>query len=238
MATGGKLFLTGFLALFVLTGGCLCCSTDGLKGILDGKDAGAGGTVNDNDISRCNPPYIYQGTGCCLDENGNDICDSDESTDTTVEMQYIEVTTTTLGEDISTETTLAPTTTLGQAASTTTLKAAVKSTYGCVQDAGYDPDEVIFVYSTRCGNDLTATAMHAASFTGVGFQMVDISKTYSPPDDKRVKLLECFYGGYYEGNGEFTSCPRLLCPKTGKIETVDGKHVPYEQMKGFANRCK
>lgn len=26
----------------------------------------------------CNKPYILVGTGCCLDKNGNDICDNDE----------------------------------------------------------------------------------------------------------------------------------------------------------------
>jgi hypothetical protein len=26
----------------------------------------------------CSPPYIRYGTGCCLDQNGNKICDSDE----------------------------------------------------------------------------------------------------------------------------------------------------------------
>jgi hypothetical protein len=28
----------------------------------------------------CNPPYIVKGSGCCLDQNSNAICDSDEST--------------------------------------------------------------------------------------------------------------------------------------------------------------
>lgn len=36
----------------------------------------------------CNKPYILVGTGCCLDQNDNKICDSDENID--VENQSIE----------------------------------------------------------------------------------------------------------------------------------------------------
>ena len=56
----------------------------------------------------CNEPYIPYGTDCCLDQNGNKICDKDEAVTTTTGE-----TTTTLG---------ATTTTLGGAVTPTTLK--------------------------------------------------------------------------------------------------------------------
>ena len=56
----------------------------------------------------CNEPYIPYGTDCCLDQNGNKICDKDEAVTTTTGE-----TTTTLG---------ATTTTLGGAVTSTTLK--------------------------------------------------------------------------------------------------------------------
>ena len=46
----------GILALIVLISGC-------------GEQA----------QPTCNPPYILVGTGCCLDQNDNNICDSDET---------------------------------------------------------------------------------------------------------------------------------------------------------------
>ena len=52
----------------------------------------------------CNAPYIQKGTVCCLDQNNNKICDSDE------------------GTVPATETTMKATTTVAPATSTTTTK--------------------------------------------------------------------------------------------------------------------
>src|SRR3989344_6180931 len=60
----------------------------------------------------CNEPYIPYGTDCCLDQNGNKICDKDEAA----------ATTTTLGNEVTTTTIAATTTTLGGAVTPTTLK--------------------------------------------------------------------------------------------------------------------
>ena len=39
--------------------------------------------ISEGDIDkviRCDPPYIRYATGCCLDQNSNNICDKDEKT--------------------------------------------------------------------------------------------------------------------------------------------------------------
>ncbi|MCX6694749.1 MAG: hypothetical protein NTU61_00415, partial [Candidatus Altiarchaeota archaeon] len=199
--------LSGLLILIVLSSGCVCCCGD-LNGILGG-DGSTGGNGDGGVV--CESPYIQVGAECCLDGNANGICDSDEeSTDTTLGG----VTDTTIQG--TTVTTLASSTTLATLQTTSTISATAttfKSTYACVQNAGYDPNKVIYVYSNHCGNEFTSTAMTAESRTGVGFQMINIGVL----DQNKIKVLECFYGGYYQGNIEFSYCPRLLCPKTGKI---------------------
>jgi len=37
-------------------------------------------TISTGGAPTCNPPYLLVRTGCCLDQNNNNICDSDEIT--------------------------------------------------------------------------------------------------------------------------------------------------------------
>jgi hypothetical protein len=68
----------------------------------------------------CSPPYILVGRDCCLDGNGNGICDRDEVTTTT------STTTTT-----SRATTTRATTTTEQTTTTTTLAVKCKTNLDC-----------------------------------------------------------------------------------------------------------
>jgi len=85
------------IAYCVVFSGCVNLGQDSL-------DNGA------NDIV-CNPPYLRIGDSCCLDKDGNGICDKDEQS-----------TTTTLKPMVSTTTTVAP------SPPSTTVLAAVTST--------------------------------------------------------------------------------------------------------------
>jgi hypothetical protein len=69
-----RVFMLAALALF---SGCLCCGGD-LPDL-----GGLGGSTEPGE-DYCTPPYIQLGAGCCLDENANDICDSDESSGITL----------------------------------------------------------------------------------------------------------------------------------------------------------
>ena len=66
------LFVLFSVSLF---GGCLCNPGD-----ENGEDIGADGII-------CNPPYMLYADGCCLDRDGNGICDADELTTTTARMR-------------------------------------------------------------------------------------------------------------------------------------------------------
>jgi len=97
--------------------GCLCCG--GTNTDLSSL-GGLAGNSAETSQQACESPYIQVGTECCLDENGNNVCDSDETTETTeVTTQPAEPTeeagtaetTTTEPQDQVTQTTLAPSTT-------------------------------------------------------------------------------------------------------------------------------
>lgn len=174
----------------------------------------------------CNPLYILVGVDCCLDADQNSICDTDETTTIAKKSTTtIEQTTTVMEPKVTTTTEAVVTTSLA----TTTLKA----TYGCTDEAGYNPDSFIYVHSDGCGDRFLSHANAASREKEVSLTKLDIDIL----DTKEIKLLECFYGRYYDGNMEFSYCPRLLCPKTGKIESVDGSKPVSIQMKTFAKNC-
>ena len=77
----------------------------------------------------CNDPYIRVGSGCCLDENQNSVCDEDEEAETTSkpsETKINQATTT-----IKAQATTVPTTTSPGAASSSTLKYACEKNEDC-----------------------------------------------------------------------------------------------------------
>jgi len=228
---GRKFILGEFFVAIVLSAGCVCCDTSSLGGLSGGS--GADETGGQEDL--CESPYMQVGSECCLDSDSNGICDSEEET---TETTLSEVTETTIPEDVTTETAPPTTTTLAQAESTTTLKTSTttmkSTTYQCVKNTGYDPDKVIYAYSSHCGNEFTSTALHAASNTGVGFQAINIGGFLA---EKDKNVLECFYGEYSQSNLEFTYCPRLLCPKTGYYETMYSTGNVLSTMMGFARKC-
>ena len=220
----------------LLMSGCICCgglSLDSITGKKTSSEDEGGGV-------SCTSPYIQVGTECCLDDDSNGICDSEETvyeddqsqgetTPTTIEEDSVdEVTTTTQLE--STETTI-------QQVTITTISSVKSSSYACVREAGYDPDKVIFVYSQRCGSGFVSDASMASIKTGIDIQPVNIGDYAT--DEKKLKLQECFYGTYSSTNQEFGSCPRLFCPKNGKYYTLTGKGSlsVSSQMTGFAKSC-
>lgn len=187
----------------------------------------------------CLDPYILVGNDCCLDKDGNGICDRDE---TSTSVMPAAPSSSTVSTSIAT-TSMAPTTTarvtttVKQTTTTeapTTTTTTLHSAYECVQAAGYDKDSFILVYSPGCGGSSVESAAEAASAQkGVGLTKIDIS-VLSP---REINALECFLGMYYEGNANFMMCPRIMCPKTGKVEEVTGRKPVSVQMRSFAGSC-
>jgi len=227
----------------ITSSGCMCCGTD-LTGIL--KNGGGETTTEEDQTEACESPYIQVGSECCLDDDGNGVCDSDETSDATAAGE--ETDTTTATEETAT-TLEEETTTLAEAKATTTTAAAAGATtttqrtnsiiYNCVKAAGYNPDWAIYLYSKStgrgCGSDAkTITDIKtAASRSGVEVKFNDI--TYL--DDGEIRMMECFFGRYTQDNLDFTYCPRLMCPKTGDTTIVKGGLVVSEAS-GFLKKCK
>jgi len=208
------------LGVVLLVSGCLCCG---------GTDFGG---LTSNGSQTCEAPYIQVGDSCCLDNDGNGICDDEETTDTTLSAddtlvtETTETTETTLPDEVDTDTTESPTTTV--------QSTSYASTYECVRAAGYDPNKVIFGYSQRCGSNFVSTASTVSGRGNVDILPVNIGGML---EDKKVKMLECFYG---KNSAEMGACPRLLCPKSGRYQTLTGTAASSvsSQMSGFAKACK
>ncbi len=216
--------------------GCMCCGTD-LSGVLNGGAQEAG----EGRAEACESPYMQVGSECCLDYDGNGVCDSDEAaadetegeTETT---DSTEETATTLAEETMTLVEADPTTTTGATATTQRTNGVI---YNCVKAAGYDPEKVIYLSSKStgkpCGSDaITINSIKtAASRSGVEMTFEDIS--YLEEDE--IRMMECFFGRYSEGNLEFRSCPRLLCPRNGNMVIIDGRRPIVPQASGFMKNC-
>jgi hypothetical protein len=85
---------------------------DFIKNIINGI-TGSKTTTTTTTTTRplCSPPYLKVGGECCLDENSNGICDSDEITTTTTKATTTKPTTTTRQTTTTVRTTTEPTTT-------------------------------------------------------------------------------------------------------------------------------
>jgi len=224
------------LTVILLFSGCICCGGKSIKDLVPGTgDAGGGDeSTSEEGGQSCEKPYIQVGSECCLDENDNGVCDSEDATN--------EVTTTVQGEETATtqktmttagaaETTA--TVTQGQATTTTRAQTVNSPVYNCVSAAGLDANAIYFAYSQRCGSEYVAAASQVSITKGVDIKPINIGGFI---DDKKVALLECFYG---KGSPEMSGCPRLLCPKTGLYKTLTGRggSTVRSQMEGFSNEC-
>jgi len=226
---GRGLFL---LSAVVLASGCLCCGGGlDLKGI---PGLGEENTSEGGGQEECAAPYIQVGTECCLDDDGNGVCDSEEGTGQGFagEQGGEETTETTVPEEGQTETTVVSTN------GPTTTSSQVSQQYECVRNAGYNPDQVLYLYSKTgrgCGNDAnTINAIRtAASREGVEVKYMDITIL----DESEIMVLECFYGAYSQSNLEYTYCPRLLCPMNGDIKTIHTGPI-RSQASGLMKNCK
>jgi hypothetical protein len=123
------------LLTVALVCGCICCGGSNTDLSSLSNLAGKSGDTGGQSQQACESPYIQVGTECCLDENGNGICDSEDVAEATtlapVRSDETETTVTTTTQPPSeptqsTQTTAAPTTT----GPPTTLQSG-----GCTKDA-------------------------------------------------------------------------------------------------------
>ncbi|MFC2162965.1 hypothetical protein ACFLRF_04730 [Candidatus Altiarchaeota archaeon] len=209
------LFLASIIALVSLAG-CLCCGMPG----SGGNEGGA--IVTD---SSCSRPYMDFEGDCCLDANGNSICDSPEATTTIPKDDpTIKATSTTVK---ATTTTIKATTTIPP--TTTTLKSSVAA---CVEKAGYASDSILFAYSNKCGASERTKLANYGLRKGIDYQYIDIGIL----SEKEKEILGCFYGPYSEYNKKYQLCPMFLCPLTGGHEPLTHGSVTIKAA-SFSKKC-
>ena len=103
----------------------------------------------------------------------------------------------------------------------------------CVKDAGYDPDRMFFLYTNTCGQKFAERVKDSSRATGVWAVQLDIGLLKG----MEINLLECFYGPFQPDNRQFFRCPRLLCPRTGKVYDLDSNRPMTLKIRQFALRC-
>ena len=213
----------------LLVSGCLCCGVN-LPFGSGGSDEGNVDEESGEETSTDDGATVTDDSGESSDTSMDEGATDEGTTDTTE--PEVESTTTTIAEEGGSSEVTSTT----QPAVTTTIGSSYSPTYDCVKNAGYNPDAVIFGYSKNCGSNtqfMTGASM-ASKNTGVTIVKVNIGGYL---DANKLKMLECFFGKYSEANKNvFAECPRLLCPKTGRYETMSGlmSSTPTSQFCGFA----
>ncbi len=134
----------------------------------------------------------------------------------------------------TTSTTMAPPPSSTSLPSTTTSTIAPPSVYECVQRAGFDPNSFVYVYEKKCGEMYLDRVVTASNRKGIEVTKIDLGLV----KEKELMILQCFYGKYTLENKAFTDCPRLMCPKTGDIKTVDAVQSVQNQFDAYALYCK
>jgi hypothetical protein len=111
---------------------------------------------------------------------------------------------------------------------------AAMGAYDCVKFVGYNPDSFVYVYQRGHGAQWAASAETAAHREGIVVIKVDVGLL----KDREVRLLQCFFGKYSPGEGNFTASPRLLCPRTEESSKLylSGRPV-LGQLRAFARGC-
>jgi hypothetical protein len=226
--------LLALMAVVMLVSGCICCGGKDISDIMpgkkttddsggdDGSETGGSDDQNDDETDDSGGGIDYSGES---DNQGET-----ETTQTTLPQQ--DVTQTTLAQDEATLTTA----TQPSVTASTQPPGRTAATYQCVSGLGMDPNLVYYAYSPNCGSKFLSDASMISIRTGVDIKPINIAVSTEEP---AIKLLECFFGPYSDGNPNFKSCPQLLCPKTGqqKILSGLGQSTVSSQMSGFAKNC-
>jgi hypothetical protein len=104
----------------------------------------------------------------------------------------------------------------------------------CLENAGYDPDRVIYLYTNTCGADEKSSIRITGLRKGVRIWYLDAGIL----TEEEKNVLKCFYGPYSKTNKNYKICPRLLCPKTGGYMDVGGRGPVISQAGGFMLNCR
>ncbi len=97
------------------------------------------------------------------------------------------------------------------------------TTSECVEEAGYDSDGLVYAYASACGDDYIGMMQKAGVRNDVNVAFIDIRRLTG----RQRRLLECFYGNYSQDNLRFQHCPKMLCPRNGRILPVKKTEPVY-----------
>ena len=217
-----RLLCIGFVALILLSAGCLCCKLPGKSTSTTVRTTRATTAAT---LAGCSPPNIKHGSGCCLDANGNGVCDKDESSMSTL-------VSTSHGTLATTEATTRATTIITVA--TTTVTAATTTTRApnpkaeCVKRYGVTPGTVLYLYTHKCCDAVLTPMVDRVEAKGYTFRHIDMAY----PSDKDKALIYCFYSSLPD------IVPELICTADGDSLLIVGYENPQSAINTFASNCQ
>jgi hypothetical protein len=253
--TGGgilKWFVAGgLILLFILAG----LSMLAVSAFFLLKSPGSEKKANDAPGTVCGPKELSSGASCCLDRNGNGICDirEDPTTIPTVpETRYTapttsphegpsqtkEPTTTILPASTSASTTsTTPSTTSTTAStliattfsviSTTTTSLAGRLVSSCGDKYGVSSDTVIYVYTPKCCEKTVSPIIERTSKDrGYKYKYVAADALDKPAEG----LLKCYLPPGY------INVPQLICPANGNTRILTSQGT-LDQIISFSQKC-
>ncbi|MFH1402858.1 MAG: hypothetical protein ABIH11_01150 [Candidatus Altiarchaeota archaeon] len=108
-------------------------------------------------------------------------------------------------------------------------------TEACVQNAGYNPGYVAYVYRNRYKMGGTKPKiMDAGRKTGVGVHFIETGIL----TEGEESLLSCFYGTYSEENREYMKYPRIICLKNGEVNNIRSGRPVTVQAREMMYECR
>jgi hypothetical protein len=206
--------MRGLLVLWliglVLTSGCLCCG-----GFLSGRE-------------DCPEPRVLINDVCCMDANGNGVCDELETTIPPVTIAQTTIPeTTTLPAVHETTTTVAVTTTMAAEETVSTTTTIPLSE--CLKKYQVNVNEVVFLYTRACCTPLANTVNQLGS---IRFEKIEVQHT--TPRERNI--LKCL--GIEDPSS--IQLAQFICPANNErmIITPEEFKGARTQIAEFASKCK
>jgi hypothetical protein len=246
-----KWLAAGAIILFFIFGGL---GLIGISAFLFMKQPGSEKKTDDNLGPPCGPQEIRSGASCCLDRNGNGICDLREDattrpvvsqtqydppttstrvenpSQTTTSSSVVRSTSTTsslplLASTSTTSTTSATTAQVSSATTTTSLSRNLVSS--CANKYDVSSDTIIYVYTPKCCEKTVSPIVEQASKAG-GYRYKYVAA--DALDKSAEGLLKCYLPPGY------ISVPQLICPANGNTRILTSQGT-FDQIISFSKKC-
>ncbi len=203
-----RILLTILSALLIT--GCLCNTKNGAE------TSGLNETGKEHRLI-CEKPYITAGASCCLDQDDNKICDTEEPAEATT------VETTTLQATTSATSTLTASTTITNMPPQN--KTMVES---CANKYDVTSDTILYIYTESCCDPVVTSHVKAVKNSGYKFEYIKLNEVTIP--SREDSLLKCFFP-------HLDTVPWFVCSANGKRMMVTSKDPIRTKIREFAENC-